>query len=103
MTMTIPGSLAAEHHAWQWDLVLQYENGSLPPRLWNEDTLTVITSWYAKHISREVATTRYEKHYHRTRRRLLNRLGSATVATDAIDAVDKVWESLLTRAYGDQM
>jgi len=35
---------------------------------------------------------------HRSCRRLTHRPDGASVATDAIDEVDRMWESLLTRA-----
>jgi hypothetical protein len=96
--MTDPTSFTAEYRSWQWELVLQYEDGSLPSTAWNESTLTTVASWYAKNLTSEVATARYEQHFHRNRRRLMNRLDSASVATEAIAAVDAVWESLLARA-----
>ena len=96
--MTDPGSFTAEHRSWQWELVLQYEDGSLPATTWNEATLGVVATWYAKNLTREQATARYEQHFHRNRRRLTNRLDNAAVATGAIEAVDAVWQSLLTRA-----
>ncbi len=88
----------AEHRSWQWELVLQYEDGSLAPAAWNEATLAVIAAWYAKNLTSDQAKARYEKHFHRNRRRLTHRLEGASVATTAIDAVDLVWESLLARA-----
>jgi hypothetical protein len=91
-------TFTAEHRSWQWELVLQYEDGSLPATAWNESTLGVIASWYASNLPRATATTRYEEHYHRNRRRLTHRLGGAAVDTAAIEAVDAVWESLLERA-----
>jgi hypothetical protein len=96
--MTDPGTFTAEHRSWQWELVLQYEDGSLPPTAWSASTLATIATWYAKNLSSEQAKARYEQYFHRTRRRLMNRLDSASVATSAIEAVDAVWESLLTRA-----
>jgi hypothetical protein len=96
--MTDPGSFTAEHRAWEWELVLQYEDGSIPPVAWNEGTLTIIATWYARNLPREQATARYEQHYRRNHHRLTNRLGNTSVATDAIEAVDAVWQSLLTRA-----
>ena len=100
--MTDPTTFTAEHRSWQWELVLQYEDGSLPASAWNESTLAIVASWYAKNLSREQATARYEQHFHRNRRRLTHRLEGASVATDAIDAVDKVWQSLLTRALENE-
>ena len=96
--MTDPATFTQEHRSWQWELVLQYEDGSLPAAAWNESTLATVASWYANNLPREQATTRYQQAFHRNRRRLTNRLDSALVATSAIEAVDQVWESLLTRA-----
>ena len=96
--MTDPATFTAEHRAWQWELVLKYEDGSIPVAAWNESTLTIVATWYATNLSREQATARYEKYFHRNRHRLTNRLGGAPVGTTAIEAVDRVWESLLARA-----
>jgi hypothetical protein len=96
--MTDPTTFTAEHRSWQWEIVLRYEDGSLPAAEWNETTLAIVASWYAKNLPREQATARYEQYFHRNRRRLTNRLDSASVATDAIEAVDVVWETLLARA-----
>jgi hypothetical protein len=96
--MTDPGTFTAEQRAWDWELVLQYEDGSIPPVAWNEGTLTIIARWYAKNLPKDQATARYEQYYHRNHQRLTNRLGAATVATSAIEAVDHVWQSLLTKA-----
>jgi hypothetical protein len=96
--MTDPATFTAEHRSWQWELVLRYEDGSLPAAEWNETTLGTIAAWYAKNLTREQATTRYAEYYHRNHRRLTHRRDGATVATEAIEAVDKVWESLLARA-----
>jgi len=95
-------TFTAEHRSWQWELVLQYEDGSLPASAWNESTLGVIAGWYAANVSPDQAKTRYEQAYHRNHRRLTHRLGSSPVDTTAIDALDKVWESLLTRALANQ-
>jgi hypothetical protein len=97
----VPDTFTAEHRSWQWELVLQYEDGSLPTNAWNEPTLTVIATWYATNLTPEQATTRYQQHYHRNHHRLTNRLGGAPVDTNAIAAVDAVWESLLTRALNN--
>lgn len=94
----VPDTFTAEHRSWQWELVLQYEDGSLPASSWNEPTLAAIATWYATNLTPEQATARYEQHFHRNRHRLTNRLGGAPVAMGAIEAVDKVWQSLLTRA-----
>jgi hypothetical protein len=96
--MTDPRTFTAEHRSWQWELVLQYEDGSLPASAWNESTLGVIATWYAKNLPSDQAKSRYEMYYHRNHHRLTHRLDPATVATDAIAAVDAIWESLLTRA-----
>lgn len=92
-------TFTAEHRSWQWELVLQYEDGSLPAAFWNITTLRTIATWYAANLTREQATTRYELHYQRNRRRMSNRLNEAAVATEMIEAVDAVWQSLLTRAF----
>jgi hypothetical protein len=75
--MTDPTSFTAEHRSWQWELVLQYEEGSIPPVAWNEGTLTTIAGWYAKNLTRDQAIARYEQYYHRNRRRMTNRLEGA--------------------------
>ena len=96
--MTDPATFTAEYRSWEWELVLQYEDGSIPAAAWNEGTLTTIASWYAKNLSREQATARYEQYFHRNRHRLTHRLEGASVATSAIESVDAVWQALLTRA-----
>ena len=96
--MTDPATFTAEHRSWQWELVLRYEDGSLPAAEWNETTLETVAAWYAKNLTREQATTRYSEYYHRNHRRLTHRRDGASVATEAIEAVDKVWESLLAKA-----
>ena len=96
--MTDPATFTAEHRSWEWELVLQYEEGSIPAAAWNEGTLTTIAGWYAKNLSKEQAKARYEQYFHRNRRRLTHRLDGASVATSSIEAMDAVWESLLTRA-----
>ena len=96
--MTDPGTFTSEYRSWQWDLVLRFEEGSLPASEWNETTVANVASWYAKNLPLEQATKRYTEHYQKNHRRLTHRRDGAAVATDAIDAVDKVWESLLTRA-----
>jgi hypothetical protein len=93
-----PTTFTAEHRSWQWEMVLKYEDGSLPATMWNEGTLGVIATWYAKNLTREQATARYEQFYHRNHHRLTHRLGGASIDTGSIDAVDGVWQSLLTRA-----
>lgn len=96
--MTEPGTFTSEHRAWQWELVLQYEDGSLPAAAWSPSTLNTVATWYASNLTREQATTRYEQAFHRNRQRLTHRRDNAAVATDSIEAVDKVWQSLLTQA-----
>jgi hypothetical protein len=99
ITMTDPATFTAEYRSWQWELVLQYEDGSLPAATWNESTLSTVAAWYANNLSSDQAKARYEQYFHRNRHRLTNRLDGASVATSAIEAVDKVWESLLMRAF----
>ena len=96
--MTDPRTFTAEHKSWQWELVLQYEDGSLPASEWNESTLATVASWYAKNLPAEQATQRYTQNFHKNRHRLTHRLGSAPTPTNAIEAVDGVWESLLQKA-----
>ena len=97
-----PLSNTQEFRSFEWELVLQFEEGSLPPSAWSVGTLTDVANWYAKNLTREQATARFEKSFHRNRHRLTTRLGSAPVATDAIAAVDAAWESLLPRAFEAQ-
>ena len=87
-----------EFRSWEWELVLQYEDGSLPAAAWNAGTLTTIATWYAKNLTPEQAKARYEQYYHRNHHRLTHRREGAAVATSSIEAMDAVWESLLTRA-----
>lgn len=92
-----PLTFTAEHRSWEWELVLQYEDGSLPSSAWNEATLAVVAGWYAKQLPPEQARRRYAQSYQRNRRRLSNRLDAAAVDTAALEALDAVWESLLER------
>jgi hypothetical protein len=96
--MTDPATFTAEHKAWQWELVLQYEDGSMPASAWDPSTLNTVATWYATNLTREQATTRYETHFHRNRQRLTHRRDNAQVAMAAIEAVDAVWQSLLAQA-----
>jgi len=96
--MSESNTFTAEHRSWQWELVLRYEDGSLPATDWNASTLSTVANWYAKNLTPDQAKARYEQYFHRNRHRLTHRRDGATVATDAIEAVDGVWESLLTRA-----
>jgi hypothetical protein len=98
--MIDPNSFTAEHRSWQWELVLRYEDGSLPATEWSPETLAVVAGWYAKHLPADQAKARYEQYYHRNHHRLTHRRDGAVVATSSIEAVDAVWESLLTRALG---
>jgi len=96
--MTDETTFTAEHRAWQWELVLKYEDGSMPASSWNETTLGTVASWYATNLTREQATARYEEHYQRNHRRLTHRRDNAPVATEAIEALDAIWQSLLAKA-----
>ncbi|HUQ81175.1 MAG TPA: hypothetical protein VM076_08560 [Gemmatimonadaceae bacterium] len=96
--MTDSNTFTAEHRSWQWELVLRYEDGSLPATDWNPTTLGTIATWYAKNLPRDQAKARYEQYYHRNHHRLTHRRDGASVATASIEAVDAVWESLLARA-----
>ena len=96
--MTDPNSFTAEHRSWEWETVLQFEDGSLPASSWNEATLGVVASWYAKHLPREQAIGRYEQYYQRNRHRLTHRRNESLVDTNSIDAMDAVWQGLLARA-----
>ena len=96
--MTDPGTFTAEHRAWEWDLVLEYEGGSLPASKWNPETLTIVANWYARNLPADQATARYEQHFQKNRQRLTHRRDNAAVATEAIEAVDAVWQSLLQKA-----
>ena len=96
--MTDPNTFTAEHRSWEWEMVLRYEDMSLPAAEWNPQTLGIVAGWYAKNLTPDQAKARYEQYYHRNHHRLTNRRDGAAVATDAISAVDAVWESLLTRA-----
>lgn len=90
-----PQTFTAEHRSWEWELVLQYEDGSLPAAQFTEATLGVVAGWYAKNLGADQARARYEQHYHRNRRRLTNRLGSAAVDTAALEQLDGIWAGLL--------
>jgi hypothetical protein len=94
----LQSTVANELHAKHWSVVLRFEEGSLPAADWHEETLTLVASWYAKHLTPDRARARYEKYYLRNRHRLSHRLGNAPVATEAIETVDTMWESLLQRA-----
>ena len=96
--MTDPNTFTSEYRSAQWELVLQYEDGSLPAAAWNESTLSIVATWYAKNLSPDRATERYQRYFHRNRHRLTNRLGAASVATSAIEELDGIWEKLLARA-----
>jgi hypothetical protein len=97
--MTDPNTFTAEHRSWEWEMVLQYEDGSLPVKAWNEATLGVVASWYAKNLQRDQATARYEQYYHRNRHRLTHRRNDSLVDMSSIEAMDAVWQGLLTRAF----
>lgn len=97
-----PHTFTAEHRSLEWELVLQYEDGSLPPGAFNESTLGLVAGWYAKHVPADQARRRYEQSYHRNRRRLTNRLGNTAVDTTSLEALDKIWEQLLTSRLDQQ-
>ena len=65
--MTDPNTFTSEHRSWQWELVMQFEDGSLPSSEWNEPMLTAVAQWYAKNLPREQAIARYTKSYERNR------------------------------------
>lgn len=96
--MTDPMTLTAEFRSWEWELVLKFEDGSLPATQWNVETLTTVATWYAKNLTEDEATKRYTKYFEQNRHRLMNRREGAAVATESIEAVDKVWEGLLRTA-----
>lgn len=96
--MTDPRTFTAEHRSWEWDLVLRFEEGSIPPAEWNEALLTAVAGWYAKNLTREQATQRYTQAYDRNYRRLTHRRDGAQVATEAIEAVDAVHATALSAA-----
>ncbi|NUQ11673.1 MAG: hypothetical protein HUU26_04985 [Gemmatimonadaceae bacterium] len=98
--MTDPGTFTAEHRSFEWDLVLRYEEGSVTPSEWNEALLTAVAGWYARNLTRDQATTRYRQAYERNHRRLTHRRDGVQVATDAIEAVDRIRESILETALG---
>ena len=96
--MTDPMTLTAEFRSWEWELVLKFEDGSLPAAQWNVETLTTVATWYAKNLKEEEAKSRYAKYYAQNHHRLTNRREGAAVATEAIEAVDQVWQGLLQKA-----
>jgi hypothetical protein len=96
--MTDPATFTQEHRNWQWELVLRFEDGSLPASDWNEHTLRTVSAWYAKNLPREKALERYHDHYQKNRRRLTHRREGAHVETASIEALDGIWEGLLTQA-----
>ena len=59
--MTDPMTLTAEFRSSEWELVLKYEDGSLPATQWNVETLTIVARWYAKNLDRDAATARYRE------------------------------------------
>lgn len=95
MNEEMPQTFTAEHRSWEWELVLQYEDGSLPASAWHEATLQVVAGWYAKTLDPDLARKRYAENYQRNRRRLSNRLGSGNVNTESLEALDAVWSELL--------
>ncbi|MEO7360211.1 MAG: hypothetical protein ABI120_07770 [Gemmatimonadaceae bacterium] len=95
--MTDPKTLNAERRNLEWEMMLQYEDGSLPASEWNESTLASVAGWYAKQLSKDRAVARYEQHYHRNRHRLTHRLDDSLVNMPQIEALDVVWELVLAR------
>lgn len=93
-----PNTLTAEHRSFQWELMLMFEDGSLPAAQFTEATLGVVAGWYAANLSPADATSRFTTHYQRNRQRLSNRLGTAAVDTASLVALDGVWELVLSRA-----
>lgn len=83
--MSDQSSHTAEHRSFEWELVLKYEDLSLPASEWTEATLAIVAGWYAKNLPSDQAEARYEKAYHRNRRRLSNRLDPASVDTAATE------------------
>ena len=81
--MSDPNTFTAEHRSWQWELVLQYEDGSLPASAWNESTLGVIAGWYAANLPADQAKARYEQHYQRNQSRVRGAGPRATAAVVA--------------------
>ena len=49
-------TLTAEFRSAEWELVLKYEDGSLPATQWNVETLTIVARWYAKNLDRDAET-----------------------------------------------
>ena len=91
-------TLTAEFRSWEWELVLKFEDGSIPATEWNVETVRTVASWYAKNLTTDIATARYREYYQKNHHRLTNRREGAAVAMDAIEAVDQVWEPLLASA-----
>ncbi len=101
--MSDQSSHTAEHRSFELEHVHKYEDLSLTTSEWTEATLAIVAGWYAKNLPSDQAEARYEKAYHRNRRRLSNRLDPASVDTAAIEKLDGVWESLLTRVLQAMM
>jgi hypothetical protein len=100
--MTDPRTFTADKSPGSGSSCSGTRTGSLPAAEWNESTLRAIATWYAKNLSPAQATDRYTQNYHKNRHRLTHRREGATVHTDAIEAVDGVWESLLASALEAQ-
>jgi hypothetical protein len=97
--MTDPATFTQEFRNWQWELVMRYEDGSLPASEWNEQTLRTVAQWYAKNLPREKALERYNEHYHKNRHRLTHRREGAHVDTEAIESMDGIWGQVLDQAF----
>lgn len=93
-----PNTLTAEHRSFQWELMLMFEDGSLPAAQFTEATLAVVAGWYAANLAPAEATARFTTHFQRNRHRLSHRLGAAAVDMSAFEALDGVWEAVLSRA-----
>lgn len=90
-----PQSFTAEHRSFEWELVLQYEDGSLPLAQFNDATLGVVAGWYAKNLPADQARARYEAGYQRNHRRLTNRLGNSHDNAAQAEALEAVWAGIL--------
>jgi hypothetical protein len=76
-----------EFRSWEWELVLKYEDGSLPRRLERRHADD------DRHVVREEPDARagddaLRAALPRNRHRLMHRLSEAAVATDSIESLD---------------
>jgi hypothetical protein len=93
-----PNTYTAEHRSFQWELMLLFEDGSLPAAQFTEATLGVVAGWYASNLSPAEATSRFTTHYQRNRHRLTHRLGASAIDPATLEAMDAAWEPVLQRA-----